>query len=294
MQFGMKIGFVGPLKRHSVATQRRALIEYGVSESKIYDASKGEPRHEAFRGCADKDVLVVYRLACLAVGRGEWRELVGELKGRTIQLEEVATGRKTALPHVTAEMLADAMDDWAGNRLTEAEARSCGLKGSNARWGGLQRTPKDVAQAIWDDWLRFPTPYDALKHPDMRGWKYGTAYRHLGARGAPAGPSKKRPKVRPETPASGRILGFVYFIQADGRGPVKIGFASTLKDRLNGLSTAHHSKLKIIAAMRGTVIEERELHKRFSHLRIKGEWFKMCRELRTFIKSLPRLPEMDD
>jgi hypothetical protein len=75
---------------------------------------------------------------------------------------------------------------------------------------------------------------------------------------------------------------------------VKIGYASTLKDRLNGLSTAHHGTLKVLAAMRGTVLEEREMHKRFAHLRIKGEWFKMARELRNFIKSLPRLPEMDE
>jgi hypothetical protein len=290
----MKIGFVRPLKRHSVAKQRRALIEYGVSESKIYDTTKGERRADAFNGCAAGDILIIYRISCLAGSRAEWREMVADLKGEQLNIEEVSTGRKATLPRVVASMLADALDDWAGGRMTESEAREFGTRGANVRWKGLKRTPNDVAQAIWGDWLRFPTPQDALKHPDMRGWKYGTAYRHLGARGSPAGPSKKRPKKRPETPASGRILGFVYFVQADGRGPVKIGYASTLKDRLNGLSTAHHGTLKVLAAMRGTVLEEREMHKRFAHLRIKGEWFKMARELRNFIKSLPRLPEMDE
>ena len=67
---------------------------------------------------------------------------------------------------------------------------------------------------------------------------------------------------------------YVYFIQADENGPIKIGFTSgDPQRRLNQLQTAHPAALRLIGAIKGTTAQERELHKRLSEWRLKGEWF---------------------
>ena len=68
------------------------------------------------------------------------------------------------------------------------------IKGAESRWGKIKRTPLRTAAAIWKDWTTYPSVRDALRHPDMRGWKVGAAYKILGKRGAPAGPIPKKPK----------------------------------------------------------------------------------------------------
>jgi hypothetical protein len=68
---------------------------------------------------------------------------------------------------------------------------------------------------------------------------------------------------------------FVYFIQADDDGPIKIGFtASDPAARLNQLQTGNPSVLKLIGAIHGTTARERELHAALAEWRLQGEWFK--------------------
>lgn len=77
----------------------------------------------------------------------------------------------------------------------------------------------------------------------------------------------------------------VYFIEAVGSGRVKIGIASTLRHRIS--SIACHSPFPLIALLTipGNEKEERELHKRFAHLRVHREWFLLQGELLDYIEE---------
>jgi len=76
----------------------------------------------------------------------------------------------------------------------------------------------------------------------------------------------------------------VYFIQAECGGPIKIGATSHLKERLSSLSRqSSGQKLRVLGTMKGHIPEERQVHRRFSHLRGWGEWFEPADDLLSFI-----------
>jgi hypothetical protein len=81
--------------------------------------------------------------------------------------------------------------------------------------------------------------------------------------------------------ANDNATSYVYFI-TDGEA-IKIGKADKPKSRLSGLQTSHHKPLRFLATMPGGAELERELHGVFAQFRIRGEWFKDCREIRDFI-----------
>lgn len=67
---------------------------------------------------------------------------------------------------------------------------------------------------------------------------------------------------------------WVYFIQADENGPIKIGFTSGKPERrLNQLQTAHPSALKLLGAISGTSQREKQFHTELAQWRLQGEWF---------------------
>jgi uncharacterized protein YeeX (DUF496 family) len=66
---------------------------------------------------------------------------------------------------------------------------------------------------------------------------------------------------------------------------VKIGRSKNPEKRLKQLSTGSPYKLEIIKKIRGNENLEREIHDKFSHLRMNGEWFELTDELSEFIES---------
>lgn len=67
----------------------------------------------------------------------------------------------------------------------------------------------------------------------------------------------------------------VYFVQAQGLEPVKIGYANAggVRDRLRALQTGSPVRLLLKSVIEGEQDLERELHRRFAKLRLHGEWF---------------------
>lgn len=65
----------------------------------------------------------------------------------------------------------------------------------------------------------------------------------------------------------------VYFIQAGGNGPVKIGRTEDPENRLRYLQTAHYEELQIIRVIDGGAETEAWLHRHYSRWRVRGEWF---------------------
>jgi hypothetical protein len=84
------------------------------------------------------------------------------------------------------------------------------------------------------------------------------------------------------------LIGYhVYFIQVGIDGPIKIGKTKgTVQERLSALQTASPYELRIVGIVeRARDSLERELHERFSHLRMRGEWFRPGLELITYIRD---------
>lgn len=79
----------------------------------------------------------------------------------------------------------------------------------------------------------------------------------------------------------------VYFIGGPS-GPIKIGISKNPKRRLHGLQTTSPYHLKILATKPGDIEEERRLHSKFAHLRLKGEWFQRSQEILDEMMSIKR------
>lgn len=68
--------------------------------------------------------------------------------------------------------------------------------------------------------------------------------------------------------------GYVYFIQAGDRGPIKIGWSCEVSRRLAELQTANASRLVLLGFIPGTQALERAWHERFAEDRLEAEWFR--------------------
>lgn len=73
--------------------------------------------------------------------------------------------------------------------------------------------------------------------------------------------------------AARHVLGYVYVAQAGAGGPVKIGWAMDVGERIKRHQTSCPEQVDLIAAFPGTKHLERAIHKRFATYRHRGEWF---------------------
>jgi hypothetical protein len=86
--------------------------------------------------------------------------------------------------------------------------------------------------------------------------------------------------------------GHIYFV-TDGEA-IKIGFAERLRARMHQLQVANHFPLFLIGSVRGTRADEANLHARFGRLRIRGEWFKIHKEIFDYTDHVDGWIEGDD
>lgn len=82
--------------------------------------------------------------------------------------------------------------------------------------------------------------------------------------------------------------GIVYFIQAEN-GPIKIGHTrGDPTKRMQALQIGSPVRLTVLASLEGTYRLEKQLHEKFSQLRLIGEWFKPEQELLALIEDAKR------
>lgn len=81
-------------------------------------------------------------------------------------------------------------------------------------------------------------------------------------------------------------IRWVYFIQGESGGLVKIGVANDPEKRRVELQRTSPVPLKILARERGGTARERDLHLQFADLRAHGEWFSPAPRLLDYISSL--------
>jgi hypothetical protein len=81
-------------------------------------------------------------------------------------------------------------------------------------------------------------------------------------------------------------FGWIYFVSCSRLDfPVKIGWATDVKLRLQALQCAMPYRVQLLAAMRGTLEDERQLHVAFKATRLEGEWFSRSDQLMALIAS---------
>lgn len=86
---------------------------------------------------------------------------------------------------------------------------------------------------------------------------------------------------------SGTRTAHIYFIQPLDGGPIKIGSAVDVQARFLDIQSCSPSILKVCAVICDKDLRfERELHKRFAHCRLHGEWFSPVSELLELIDDL--------
>jgi hypothetical protein len=83
-----------------------------------------------------------------------------------------------------------------------------------------------------------------------------------------------------------RHKSWVYFIECKGANAIKIGHSIDPKCRLEALQAGCPLKLSMVVRTCGGIQEEYDVHRRFRHLRIHGEWFRAEPELVDFILGL--------
>lgn len=77
----------------------------------------------------------------------------------------------------------------------------------------------------------------------------------------------------------------IYFL-VDSYRNIKIGFSQHVPSRIRNLQAAHPQPLYLLATESGDERYEGDLHHRFRHLQIRGEWFRAGDELIQYIAGL--------
>lgn len=75
----------------------------------------------------------------------------------------------------------------------------------------------------------------------------------------------------------------VYFVRCGEDGPVKIGFSKNPPSRIRDLQLSNPHNLFLIHLIENaSKKDEQDIHKKFRHLRIRGEWFYFDEEMLTY------------
>ena len=135
--------------------------------------------------------------------------------------------------------------------------------------------------------LLHPTNFAAIRAIKADGVNCSVMQVHklLGKSGRVAGNPlhrKARAEAAPRTAAS----YVVYFVRRGARGPIKIGKAIDVENRMSQLQNGNAEHLVLLGMIPGGDEKEREMHKRFAAYRMKGEWFRCAGELAEFVKTL--------
>lgn len=90
---------------------------------------------------------------------------------------------------------------------------------------------------------------------------------------------------RPRGPQRER-RGTIYFVRAGER--IKIGFSQDVPRRLAQLQLFFPDVLEVVLELPGTILLERELHRRFGDLNIRQEWFEFAPPIAAFVDQEQR------
>ena len=135
------------------------------------------------------------------------------------------------------------------------------------------------------------TPYNKFKCPQCG--KYYAAYpssnRKYCSQKCTGAAKRKNPKPAYKEKDLNEPT-FIYFVQQDKGGPIKIGVSQEPAARLSQLQVGNPDSLNLLATVLSDTKTEQQLHQVFSKDSIRGEWFRPSNGLITFIKVLSKGP----
>jgi excisionase family DNA binding protein len=102
------------------------------------------------------------------------------------------------------------------------------------------------------------------------------------------------PKILMDTPED--EVRSAYLIRCGGEGgPIKIGSADNVQKRLERIQTYNPQPVELLVSLPGGFRKEKELHKRFAHLRMHHEWFRSAPDLLAYIERMggPAAPRLE-
>lgn len=84
---------------------------------------------------------------------------------------------------------------------------------------------------------------------------------------------------------------FIYVVQEEEAGPIKIGLASNIETRVCSLQTGNPRELRLLLAIEGDRSVERRLHRQAKPYQLRGEWFRPEPGMLALIEKLRESPE---
>ena len=102
---------------------------------------------------------------------------------------------------------------------------------------------------------------------------------------------KSQPKETPSSPEEPKPTepkteeGFVYYIQEEMDGNIKIGWSNDPIKRLPQHQTSNSRELRMLVYVKGSQDYETEIHKKFQNFKTTGEWFKPDKRLLVHIEK---------
>lgn len=275
-----------PVRWYAQDDKTRLKLEArGVPRKQIYEAASGET-WDKFK-LKDGEYLGILGGLRIFGGAVAIKKAIEHFHSHGAAILDIETGQDSMSSGV-------AMYDRATGprRLTDEDKTIMNEQRSDAYRQKHRMASKAEAHRIWHKvGPSIPAKVKAT------GWSKGALYEAFGRTGSPlgrrpkdfAGAERELPpaKVKPARPKS----GFVYFMRIGGRGPVKIGYAASIKKRFSSHKVSSPTDPVLLAAMPGTMKTERQLHERFCELRLpkRREWFKLQGDLKTFIGALPKI-----
>jgi hypothetical protein len=192
--------------------------------------------------------------------------------------------------------LVKAVDDF-GLRITLGDwliGRFCG-NDFWAAWGNVDSmlvyTPDDDMEDFVEKlacWQHHFTDFATVEEKQAGEEKFSDFLEHLAERRRDRGGDYEfeRPGRRRSADPRPAVPTFVYFLQRESGGAIKIGVAGDIKKRMSALQTAFPDRLRVLGTQSGGRDEETALHRRFAAHRLHGEWFAPAPELLAYIEGL--------
>ena len=148
-------------------------------------------------------------------------------------------------------------------------------------WRKGNRNAVNIVRQVPGGWITnrrwFRTEWEAIKYQ-----------RDLNGPPPVIEPLELRPL--PFGPEQCEGVDWVYFIQSERGGPIKIGVATNVKARLDQLQSGNWEKLVVLGTLAGSFKHENMLHRHFAATRLLGEWFADTADLRNAIDALCNPP----
>jgi hypothetical protein len=203
------------------------------------------------------------------------------------------------------------------NRVTTYKQAFMGVLGLpfDVRWQAfvkeLEReghSEKSVAFAIWrsqEKLLKFKTDarFVSILKNEINKWSWRKGdprwdeYWKRKREEAKAAQRQREIDARREVERKNRLMktrygrrslgldGYIYFIQGESGGAIKIGHSMDPVKRLRDLQTSYPDNLILLLMVAGSETDEKALHEQLAASRLKGEWFSPSDEVLSAIET---------